>query len=364
LRHRWILSATAFGLSVVLAEMLLPLVPPRLGTMQRIVHHVDQSGNYYLRPNSEVEFDGMFERISPAVTWQINDQGLRGDHHVDVPSTKFRIATYGDSETFGWSVSLDDTFQRRMERIDPRVEVLNLGIPGYNAENVADRMEATVDTVAPDLLVYLANKNDVDLPNDIRDSVLSSELLLRMRFLWQVVLTKPWRLERRRSPERLAFMASQLDRIASLASGRGIPVRVVFLKTRTWQGAVGQAKPGGFVAAAASTRTAASTPTPADSVRVVLAEDWLGNFPRLDDHLPAEAHAVLAGRLCEDLSQGLPQSCLPPGWSVSARSRHVLPVAASAVPAPVLAAATHEPLIATVWGIAPRAGSAGSAGSE
>jgi hypothetical protein len=287
--------------------------------MQRIVHHVDNSGNYYLRPSVEIPFSGMFETISPTITWQTNSQSFRAARDAGPLSDKFRIATYGDSETFGWSVALEDTFQQHMERIDPDVEVLNLGIPGYNAENVADRMEATLTTWSPDLVVYLVNKNDVDLPNDISDAVLSSELLLRVRFFWQVVVKKSWRQQMRHSPERSAFLAGQLDRIARFAGDHRVPLLFVFMKSYTWQGALENAAPDGFVARAArGALVPASAAAP--SVQVVLAEDWLRPFTRIDDHLPAPAHAVLARGLCERIS-GLPQgACKPAQWTPDDRT--------------------------------------------
>lgn len=310
--QRVIVSASTFVVALAAAEFLLPLLPPHLGTMQRIVHHVDQSGNYYLRPDTRVSFDGMFETISPPVTWQVNHQGFRSESDAGPPSARFRIATYGDSETFGWSVAFDDTFQRRMEKLDAYVEVLNFGIPGYNAENVADRIEATLDEYEPDLIVYLVNKNDVDLPNDISDTVLGSDLLLRMRFLWQVMVTKPWRQQMRQSPERFAFLAGQLDRIANFAEQRRVPVLFAFMKGYTWDGAAAHARPAGFVA-----RTAAHETD--DSERVVVVDESLKPFARIDDHLPVAAHVVLAGRLCSEIARDAEGSCHPPQWTASRR---------------------------------------------
>ena len=315
--HRLLLVASALVIALVAAEIVLPLVPPHLGTMQRIVHHVDKSGNYYLKPGAEVPFSGMFESISPAVMWQVNRQGFRAAADAGPPSDRFRISTYGDSETFGWSVALDDTFQRRMESLDPAVEVLNFGIPGYNAENVADRVEATLSTYSPDMLLYLVNKNDVDLPNDISDAVLSSDLLLRLRFFYQVALSKPWRQTMRRSPERLAFLAAQIDRIERYAQQRRVPVMFAFMKGYTWEGAAEQAQPGGFVAKVRDARATAGGND--DAARIVIVDDDLRAFPRIDDHLPREAHAVLAQRLCTAISGAAGEACVPAHWSAARR---------------------------------------------
>ncbi len=338
--HRLLLAVSTLVVALVTAELLLPLVPPHLGTMQRIVHHVDQSGNYFLKPGVAVSFEGMFEEISPPVTWQVNGQGFRAAADAAPLSGRYRIATYGDSETFGWSVALDDTFQRRMEGIDGGVEVLNFGIPGYNAENVADRIEATLPAYEPDLAVYLVNKNDVDLPNDISDTVLSSDLLLRLRFLWQVVLTKPWRQQMRNSPERYAFLAGQLDRIARFTEARGVPVLFVFMKSHSWEGAAAHASPHGFVAAARG--RAADLEVPGAGIEapelasVVVADASLKPFARVDDHLPKEAHEVLASGICRKISGGS-GSCRPDAWSASLRTR-----AFAQAPLPAAIVAEHS----------------------
>ena len=81
--------------AAVVAELVLPLFPPRLGTMRQIVHHVDSSGNYDLVPSVEVRFSGMFHTISPSVLWQVNDQGLRDDAHVGPRGSRYRIAMPG-----------------------------------------------------------------------------------------------------------------------------------------------------------------------------------------------------------------------------------------------------------------------------
>jgi hypothetical protein len=219
-----------------------------------------------------------------------------------------------------------------MEKQDSGLEVLNFGIPGYNAENVADRIEATLPSYSTDLVVYLVNKNDVDLPNDISDRVLASDLLLRLRFLYQVVLTKPWRQKMRQSPERYEFLATQLDRIARYTAQRGVPVMFVFMKNYTWEGAEAEAEPGGFVATMRDAHGASDTDSRA--ARVVLAEDVLSPFPRLDDHMRREAHEVLAHRLCEAISGGIGHACLPAHWS--AQQREAAPPVAGAVSGAVL----------------------------
>jgi hypothetical protein len=301
------LFVVALFSAALVAELVLPLFPPRLGTMRRIVHHVGNSGNYGLVPGVKVRFSGMFHTISPSVLWQVNDQGLRDDTDVGPRGSRYRIATYGDSETFGWSVALEDTFQRRMETIDPGVEVVNLGVPGYNAVDIARRIEATLATYDPDLVVYLVNANDDDPPIHISDAVLSSELLLRLRFFYQTVLTWDGRARARQHPDRLAFLAGQIDRIHAFTQAHGVPLLLVYMRERTWKGTRKYAPRGGFLASTAGI----DGPVPG----VIEVEKELRSFPELDSHMNAGSHAALAARLCSVISKGTEARCTPPDWS-------------------------------------------------
>lgn len=317
--RRLALTGAALLFAAIAAELILPWFPPHLGQFRRIVYHPgDGSARYALRPNSEVAFSGVFERIRPSVTWQVNGERMRADAPVTGLSSRYRIATYGDSETFGWSVDLADTFQRRMQAIDPRVEVLNFGVPGYNVEDVLGRIETTLGRYEPDMLVYLVNKNDVDEALDISDPVLASELLLRLRFAYQM-WKRPWRTQSRNDLARYSAFADTLDQIAVRARAARTPLLLVFMKARTLQRARASAAPGGA--------TAGLVEGGEGDLRVVVVEDLLDTFRRADDHLSTEANAALAERICGEITGVGPPGCIPDGWS-----REGLPAAASLSP--------------------------------
>ena len=205
-----------------------------------------------------------------------------------------------------------------MEVLDPRVEVLNFGVPGYNAEQIAARIEDTVPRYRPDLIVYLVNNNDVDAPIDVSEPVAASELLLRLRFLHQSVLTKPWRRQNRSSPDSYRFLARQLDRIASYAAERHTPLLLAFMRERTLAGSE-------TYSTAATTRACEEHACPVRSLNV---EDTLERFEPADDHLPREAYAALARTLCLEIAGGTDGRCVPPTWEpgTHVRVRHVLNV--------------------------------------
>jgi hypothetical protein len=76
-----------------------------------------------VRPNTQ----------SPNGRVHINACGLRGTRETSrtPPPGVVRVLTFGDCLTFGGGVSDDDTFQRIMEKNDPRLDVLNFGVDGF-----------------------------------------------------------------------------------------------------------------------------------------------------------------------------------------------------------------------------------------
>ncbi len=177
-------------LSLCLVEIGLRFVPPDLGKLSQLAIATNDARGYAPRPHSVVHFTGLFSSLTQPVMWQINPQGVRAAQSVKPYPDRFRIATFGDSETFGWAVNLPDTFQKQMEAIDQRVEVLNFGVPGYNVSNIADHVELHAVRFHPQLILYLVNKNDFDLPVRVNPFVVSSSLLLRLRLVYQITLAQ------------------------------------------------------------------------------------------------------------------------------------------------------------------------------
>ena len=142
---------TVIATTIVLAEISLRIVYPNLGDLHKLVRVADRgdSRSYVLKPNARILFKGMRNTLENPVVWSINAEGLRSDRPLPPRSKKFRIVTFGDSEGFGWAMPLDHTFQRHMEQIDRRIEVINLSVPGYNAENIADHMAELIPAIRP-----------------------------------------------------------------------------------------------------------------------------------------------------------------------------------------------------------------------
>ncbi len=300
---RWLRLAFVVLFSALLlglAEVGLRLFGPNLETIRHLVDL--RVAPYGLKPNTEITFTGLHQPLPRPVTWAINGQGIRADDDIAAQSDKFRIATYGDSEAFGWGVDVADSLQGRMEAIDPSIEAINFGVPGYNATNIADHIERTVSEFNPDLIVYLVHKNDFDDAFRVGDAAVSSSLVRLARFAYYRVFKQPREKELRDSPERIARFRAQIERIEGFCRERGIPLMLAYLK---WENRA---------ALPADAATAENFGLP----RHLNADAVLDGIPKADSHLTAAAYQKLANYMCEAISGPMPnpedRRCAPPSW--------------------------------------------------
>jgi len=88
-----------------------------------------------------------YSAFSPTLGWTIrpggnsalyraNGQGLRADRDYAPapPAGILRVAAFGDSYTHGTDVGNAHTWQAALERLDPRMEVLNFGVGAYGLD--------------------------------------------------------------------------------------------------------------------------------------------------------------------------------------------------------------------------------------
>ena len=98
---------------------------------------------------------------------RINDDGFRGAP-IDKPrrDDTLRLATLGDSVTFGFGVAEDDTLAAQMGKLltpdaAPRkVEWINAGVPGFSSFQGLRYLEKRVLPMTPDLVTVLYGWND------------------------------------------------------------------------------------------------------------------------------------------------------------------------------------------------------------
>lgn len=151
-----LLVAGGILLGLVAAEILVRVAGPEIEVVFRdsIAPSDDPALGYALRPGA------------PDGTSRISAQGLR-DRELAVPKPAgvVRIAVVGDSIAYGFGNEQAETFPKRLEVrfaacSAPRVEIANLGVPGYNAPQVAARLRAVGLGLEPDAIVYAYSLND------------------------------------------------------------------------------------------------------------------------------------------------------------------------------------------------------------
>ncbi len=121
---------------------------------------------YGLRPGAHVRL----EEPAP-VDYEINADGWRGRRYPRTkPPGAFRIVVLGDSVAFGYGVAAESAFPAQLEWLATRrapeaqIEVLNLGVGGYNPYNEAALFADAGVAFQPDLVLIQFCINDLNDP--------------------------------------------------------------------------------------------------------------------------------------------------------------------------------------------------------
>ena len=152
-------AVTLLVLAVVL-EIVARVFLAREMTSFKPVYTVDEVAGYRFKPNvSEYAFGAQLDS---------NSHGRRGREwsRRRAPGI-FRIALIGDSIAFGFGVPFRDTVGEVLarlvqERSGVACEVLNFGVPGYNARQERAVLEGQAMGFGPDLVLVLLCSNDHD----------------------------------------------------------------------------------------------------------------------------------------------------------------------------------------------------------
>jgi len=152
-------SLTMLGAAELAARAILP-APPDGAREPQIAYRYDPEIRYVLAPSQKGWIDDGFLTI--------NSLGFRG-REVDVPKPqgRFRIAVLGDSVTLGWGVADDETysvqFQQMLRQRFPNrdLDVVNLGVSGYDTRQEVALLKRNVSRLQPDLVLVGFYSNDV-----------------------------------------------------------------------------------------------------------------------------------------------------------------------------------------------------------
>ena len=106
---------------------------------------------------------GILERVP----YRINRQGFRhGEDFDSMPrktSERHRVLVLGDSFTFGVHLQDNETLPAFLgQRLGPKWEVINLGVPGYGIDQMVLSYEKHHDSLQPDTVVLVFIDEDID----------------------------------------------------------------------------------------------------------------------------------------------------------------------------------------------------------
>lgn len=114
---------------------------------------------YDLKPNTNSHYE--------CKTNIINSQGIRTEDITAVynyTTSKFRIITIGDSITYGYKAEFNETYSQQLEKLFQskgyNVEVINMGVNGYNTEQEAEKILKVALKFNPDLIIVGYVHND------------------------------------------------------------------------------------------------------------------------------------------------------------------------------------------------------------
>lgn len=163
-----------FVLGEIIIRLLVPIEPPSPAMFQRLPSSPRLIGPI---PN--------FESKDKLV--KINSKGFRDhEYHEEKRENTLRIIVLGDSFTFGVGVTLENAYPKQLEKMLNKksssrpVEILNMGVPGYNTYQELILLKEVGLNYKPDLVIVGFVLNDVDL---LDPDLLSSEGIERQRLL-------------------------------------------------------------------------------------------------------------------------------------------------------------------------------------
>jgi lysophospholipase L1-like esterase len=141
-------------------------------------------GEYAVHPVRGLALAPSYERFDWNREFQVwrrhNSLGFRGPEiSVETPPGRIRVLVLGDSMTYGVGVEYEETYSAVLESLDPRLQVINTGVPGYCGEQELLVLEEFIERLAPDVVLVAYFWNDLWGPVqgdfrhfEVRDGVL------------------------------------------------------------------------------------------------------------------------------------------------------------------------------------------------
>jgi|GEM_PF-509776 len=145
----------------------------------KVIKNLDKELSHYweYKPN-EVVSDNPLWLKSP-ITYAINSDGLNDqkNYEIEKNAQNYRIITLGDSFTFGHFVNTAENWTEVLEKMFStqsiekcglgKIEVLNLGMPGFDSEEIVRRYQRIGQKYNPDLVVWFESGSGFYRNNEV-----------------------------------------------------------------------------------------------------------------------------------------------------------------------------------------------------
>lgn len=159
-RKRLAQNLALSGFVFVLCFVVLELVLRIAGYGNLEIYAPDEKLFWRLKPNQQC-----FTKVNRKPV-RVNSHGTRGpEFPVEKPPGTIRILSLGDSRTFGWGLSEEETYSSRLERLlqghvghQARIEVINAGVNAWSYPQMLVYFRERGLAFSPDL-VLLADAN-------------------------------------------------------------------------------------------------------------------------------------------------------------------------------------------------------------
>ncbi len=134
-----------------------------------IVPNPDSELKFFYEPNANVIETNTIPLTSSLAYYTLNSDHLneRYEYSTEKPANTCRIITLGDSFTFGQYVDTAQNYPERLESLlresvhgSQKVEVINLGVGGYDIQYAVERYLLRGKKYNPDIILWLLKNDD------------------------------------------------------------------------------------------------------------------------------------------------------------------------------------------------------------
>lgn len=132
---------------------------------------------YELKPNREAIESPAWLGYQAKYTFNADGLNDRFDYEVEKPEDTFRIITLGDSFTYGhyvntednWTEQIEDMFSSSKQQVCgyKKVEVINLGMTGWDVPYIAKRYKNVGAKYKPDLIIWFESGSGFTRLNEL-----------------------------------------------------------------------------------------------------------------------------------------------------------------------------------------------------